>query len=217
MNIRRFLLSALLVLPALAVAVPFAPGAGAPGDFVEGRDYKVLPAPLPTSTGDRIEVREFFFYGCSHCYSLERPLKAWLAKKPQDVEFVATPAVLSAKWEPLARAYYVAEDLKVLDKTHAAIYNAIHVGNRKLFEKPAIVAFLAETGVPRDKVEQAWASFSVNTKVRNADALSRKYMIQGTPTLAVAGKYIVPSNGERTFAVVDWLVMQERAARARRK
>lgn len=216
MTARRFLLSLFFALPVFAAAVPFAPGAGAPGDFVPGRDYTTLSAPLPTSTGDRMEVREFFFYGCSHCFNLERPLHKWLQTKPQDVEFVPTPAVLNPKWEPLARAYYVAEELKVLDKTHAALYSAIHNGNQKLFDKGPIVSFYEKIGVPRADVEAAWGSFSVNTKVRNADVLARKYMIQGTPTLAVAGKYLVPSNGDRTFAVVDYLLAQERAARARR-
>lgn len=214
MNTRRFLLSLLIVLPALSVGVPFAPGAGAPGDFVLGRDYTRLSSPQPTVTGDRIEVREFFFYGCSHCYNLEPYIHRWLKTKPQDVEFVPTPAVLNPKWEPLGRAYYVAEELGVLDKTHAALYGAIHNANQKLFEKAPVIAFYEKIGVPRAKVEAAWDSFSVTTKIRNADALGRKYMIQGTPTLIVAGKYLVPSSGERTFAVVDYLVGQERAARS---
>lgn len=217
MIVRRLLLSLLVALPVIAAAVPFAPGAGAPGDFVVGRDYTRLATPVPTSTGERIEVREFFFYGCSHCFNLERPLHKWLKTRPADVEFVPTPAVLNPKWEPLARAYYVAEELNVLDKTHTALYSAIHNGSQKLFEQGPIISFYEKIGVPRPRVEAAWGSFSVNTKVRNADMLARKYMIQGTPTLAVAGKYLVPSNGDRTFAVIDYLVDQERAARARRK
>lgn len=217
MNTRRLLLSLLLALPALAAAVPFAPGSGAPGDIVLGRDYTRLSTPMPTTTGERIEVREFFFYGCSHCYNLEPHVKRWLKSKPQDVEFVPTPAMLNPKWEPLGRAYYVAEELGVLDKTHDALYGAIHNANQKLFEKEPIIAFLEKIGVPRAKVEASWDSFSVTTKVRNADALARKYMIQGTPTLVVAGKYLVPSSGDRTFAVVNYLVGQERAARPGRK
>lgn len=217
MNLRRSLVALLLALPALAVAVPFATTTGNANEFVLGRDYTALSAPLPTAGGDRIEVREFFFYGCSHCFHLEGPLNNWLARKPADVEFVRTPAVLNPKWQPLGRAYYVAEELKVVDKVHLPLYNAIHVGRQNLFEQGPILSFFEKIGIPRAQAEAAWNSFAVTTKVRNADALSRKYMIQGTPTITVAGKYVVMSAGERTFAVVDHLLAKERAARATRK
>jgi thiol:disulfide interchange protein DsbA len=215
MTLRRSFLALLLALPAFALAVPYAPGMQ-DSAIQAGRDYRELPTPLPTASGkDRIEVREFFFYGCSHCYNLELPLHAWLKRKAADVDFVQTPAVLNKNWEPLARAYYVAEQLKVLDKTHDPLYAAIHLRREKLFEKEPIIAFFEKMGVPRKDVEPLWESTAIRAKVSQGDALARKYQVQGTPTLTVAGKYVVPSNGERTFAVVDFLLAKERAARAR--
>ena len=126
MTLRRSFLALLLALPAFALAVPYAPGMQ-DSAIQAGRDYRELPTPLPTASAKgRIEVREFFFYGCSHCYNLEIPLKSWLKRKADDVEFVPTPATLNKNWEPLAHAYYVAEELKVLDKTHEPLYAALH-------------------------------------------------------------------------------------------
>ncbi|MFZ5722129.1 MAG: thiol:disulfide interchange protein DsbA/DsbL [Pseudomonadota bacterium] len=216
MNLRRHLTALLLLLPLAASAVPYAATEQNAREFLPGRDYTVLATPLPTTTGDRIEVREFFFYGCSHCFDLERHVTAWLQTKAADVELVRTPAMLNPKWAPLGRAYYVAEELKVLEKIHAPLYNALHVGREKLYEQGPIISFFVRMGVPKEQTEAAWNSFAVTTKVRNADQLARKYMVSGTPTLAVAGKYVVPASGDRTFAIVDFLVNKERAARGRK-
>lgn len=215
MNLRRHLTALLLLLPAAAMAIPFAASEENQNGFVLGRDYLVLDTPIPTSTGGSIEVREFFFYGCSHCFDLERAVTGWLRTKPKDVEFVRTPAIMSAKWEHLGRAFYVADELKALEKVHAPLYNAIHIENNRalLSEQSEVVALFAKQGVPADKVKAAWDSFAVTTKVRNAEALTKKYKVSGTPTVTVNGRYVVPAQGARTFAVVDFLVKKERAAR----
>lgn len=217
MNLRRRLSALLLLLPIAAFAVPYAPTEQNARDILPGRDYIVLPTALPTTTGNKIEVREFFFYGCSHCFALEPYVEQWLKRKPVDVELVRTPAMLNPKWAPLGRAYYVAEELKILDKVHPALYKAIHVGNEKLFEQEPIGKFFERMGVPPAKFKATWESFAVTTKVRNADALTRKYMISGTPTVTVAGKYVVPAAGDRTFVVVDFLLNKERVAFGRKK
>lgn len=216
MNLRRHLTTLLLLLPVAALAIPFAATPENEAGFVLGRDYTVLDAPIPTSTGASIEVREFFYYGCTHCFDLERAVNGWLRTKPKDVEFVRTPAILSAKWEVLGRAFYVADELKGLEKIHAPLYNAIHVENNRalLSEQGAIADLFAKLGLPKDKVNASWNSFAVNTKVKNAEALTKKYKVSGTPTVTVNGRYVVPSQGPRTFAVVDFLVQKERAARA---
>lgn len=216
MKLLRLFASCIALLPALALAVPFGSGvAPAANQFVAGRDYFVLANPLPTASGDKLEVREFFFYGCSHCYNLEGPLNTWLRTKPADVAFERTPVMFNPKAEPLARAYFVAEELGALGKVHAPLYDALHAKGEKLYEKDPVIAFFVRQGLQKQAVESAWSSFSVNTKVRNAEQLAIKYMIRGTPTLAVAGKYTV-SAGERSFAIVDYLLAQERAARAKK-
>lgn len=211
----RFLLSFFLLVPALSLAIPFAPGAAPAAGIELGKDYIAVNPALPTTTGSDIEVREFFFYGCSHCYAVEMPVVNWLKRKPADVQLVRTPAVLNPKWEPLGRAYYVAEELGILDKTHEALYDAIHVKREALLERDQIAAFFARNGVTKAQFDATYDSFSVSTKVRNADQLARKYMIQGTPTFAVNGRWLVTAGGDRALAVVDFLVAKERAARSK--
>jgi len=215
MNLRRQMLALLLLVPVAALALPYAPGAKNDNSFLPGRDYTVLQVPVPVATGDKLEVREFFYYGCPHCHDFETHVNAWLKSKPADVAFVRTPAVLNPKWELLGRAFYVAEELNILEKIHAPLYTTIHVGGQRMETREAISDFFVRMGAAKPQIDAAWDSFSVNTKVRNADALSRKYMIQGTPTLTVAGKYSVPA-GTRAFATVDYLLGVERAARNRK-
>lgn len=214
MDIRRQLSALLLMLPLAAFAVPYAPGAASDASIVPGRDYIELAAPLPVSTGHKMEVREFFFYGCSHCFDLEPAVNGWLKRKPADVALVRTPAVFNAKWEVLARAYYVAEELKMVEKIHAPLYSAIHVKHEKFDSQEALGKFFVRMGATQEQFDIAWRSTKVNLSVKNAEALSRKYMVQGTPTLTVNGKYVVPAAGERTFAIVDFLLGKERVARA---
>lgn len=215
MNLRRQIVALLLSLPAVALALPYANTAENDNSFLPGRDYTVLATPVPVATGDRIEVREFFYYGCSHCYDLELPLEGWLKTKSADVAFVRTPAVLNPKWETLGRAFFVADELKILEKVHGPLFTAIHVGGQRIETKEASIDFLVKMGAKREQAEAAWGSFGVNTKVRNSDALARKYQIRGTPTVTVAGKYVVNA-GPRMFATVDYLVGVERAARIRK-
>ncbi len=217
LNLRRPITALLLLLlPLTAFAVPYAPSAANAADFLPERDYTVLATPLPTSTGNKIEVREFFFYGCSHCFDLEIPVRNWLKRKTADIEFVRTPAVLSPTWEPLGRAFYVAEELKVLEKIHAPLYNAIHLNRERFPDQASIAKFFVRMGIPQAQFDAAWDSFAVNTKVKNAEALARKYKIGGTPTLTVNGRYLVPAAGDRTFAIVEFLADKERAARPRK-
>lgn len=213
MNLRRQLSALMLLLPVVAFAVPYAPAPGAGDGFVEGRDYTVLKTPVPVATpADKLEVREFFYYGCNHCYALEPSVDAWLRTKQADTVFIRTPAVLNPRWELMGRAFYVAEELKMLEKLHTTIYTTIHVSGQKLESKEKVIELFVRMGADKAKTEAAWDSFGVTTKVRSADALARKYMVQGTPTLTVAGKYVVPA-GQRAFATIDYLLGVERAAR----
>lgn len=214
MNIRRQFLALLCLLPVAALAVPYAPAPASSAGFAAGRDYIELAAPLPTSTGSQLEVREFFYYGCSHCFDLEPAVTAWLKRKSADTTFVRTPAVLNPRWETLGRAFYVAEELKVLEQVHAPLYHALHIKRERLDSQQALRTFFAGYGVQAAQFDAAWNSSRVSVSVKNASALAKKYMIQGTPTLTVNGKYVVPSNGDRTFAVVEFLLGKERAARA---
>jgi thiol:disulfide interchange protein DsbA len=212
MSLRRALLAFLLVLPVLAVAVPFAAGPAA-SEFVEGRDYITLAEPQPTTSGSSIEVREFFYYGCPHCFDFEQPLEAWLKRKPADVAFIRSPAAFNPVWKLNAQAYFVAVELGVEEKMTPALFRAWHVQNAKLTTKESIAAVFAANGVAGDRFEAAWNAYSVKTSLANADALARKYQVRGTPAMTVNGRYMVPAGGARSLQVVDFLIERERAAR----
>jgi thiol:disulfide interchange protein DsbA len=200
--------------------------AWATADFVEGVQYKRLASPQPTSAPGKIEVVEVFSYACPHCFHLEPELEEWLKAKPDDVVFVRLPAVFRPEWEPLAKAYFTAEILGVLDKTHEALFEAIHEKNQRFGDEAAMQAFFASRGVSAEDFKKTFDSFAVAVKVNNAKLMTRRYGIEGVPTLIVNGKFStsgtlaganekdlsVKEVNERTLKVVDYLVEQEREA-----
>ena len=187
------------------------------GRFVEGTHYRVLDTPANVADPDRIEVREFFFYGCPHCYNVQPLINAWKENQADDVNFVPTPVLFIRGAEPLARAFYVARSKGILDEVHIPIFQAIHEHREALFEARALARFFRAYGVEAEEFNDLYSSFGVSTRVRQADALSREYRITGTPAFAVAGKYVVLrqnlANDRETFQVIDYLVEKERRAR----
>ena len=182
--------------------------------FTQGQDYIELSNPQPTSTGDKIEVVELFWYGCSHCYQLEPYIQEWLASKPDDVEFVRIPGIVSKRWELLAKAYYTAELLGVLDKTHDTLFEVINKENRKITDEAALQDFFVEQGVSAEEFKSTINSFAVNVKINNAKQMSRRYAITGVPTLVVNGKYRtglgMARGSKNAIKVVNYLIEQER-------
>jgi thiol:disulfide interchange protein DsbA len=194
----------LALLPALALAAPA---------YKEKIHYeRVLPA-QPTSTGDKVEVVEMFWYGCPHCNSLEPYVNRWLKKKPAQAEFVRMPAIFRPDWELHARAYYTAEILGVLDKTHDAMFEAIHQQKRRLNTDAEIQKLYAEHGVSAEDFNRVFRSFAVEAKIRRAKDMSERYGIRGVPALIVNGKYRTGAQqaggNANIFRVVDYLVEQE--------
>jgi len=200
----------------------FALTAGAAENYVEGNEYTKLDSAQPTSSGDKIEVVELFWYGCPHCYHLEPFIEKWLKNKPDDVEFVRLPAILGPGWELLAKAYFTADLLGVLDKTHSALFDAIHEQRIKFKDDAALRAFFMQQGVPAKDFDRIFNSFAVAVKLNNARMMTRRYAITGVPTLIVNGKYSTgpgmtqssdpkkPIGNEQVMDVVDYLVAQER-------
>ena len=219
MNITTKWLSALLLPFVVATACSAA-------DFVEGKEYTRLASPQPTTAPDKIEVVEMFSYACPHCYHMEPEISAWLKAKPDDVVFVRYPVVFRPEWEVLAKAYFTAEILGVLDQTHEALFEAIHVKNRQFADEAAMQDFFVSRGVSAEDFRNTYNSFAVAVKVNNAKQMTRRYAITGVPTLIVNGKYSTSASlvggedkklsvkelNEKTLEVVDYLVAQERAA-----
>lgn len=186
----------------------------------KGRDYVELPTPQAVETGPKIEVREFFWYGCPHCYALEPILDKWLAHKPANVEFVRTPAT-APRWLTHAQAFYAFKALGATEKTHAALFRAIHEKNRPLDKEAALAEFAKEQGIDPAKFREKFESFTVNVEVGKAKQMNEAFGVTSVPTFAVDGKFVTSASmagGEtELFGVLDQLIakaVRERATSA---
>lgn len=189
--------------------------------FAAGTHYRVLEEPVSVDEAGKIEVREFFFYGCPHCFDAEPVVKEWLTNKPDDVNFVRTPVLFLKNAEPLARAYYVAESQNMVEEVHSDLFNAIHKKREPLFSLPALARFFQEHGLDRKKFNSLYSSFGVSTRIRQAEAITRDYKIRGVPAFAVNGKYVVMNESltsfEDAFEIIDYLIEKERKAASGKK
>lgn len=207
----------MLVKWLLVLSFPFVVAATAiAADYTEGEQYLRLSKPQPTSTPDKIEVVELFWYGCPHCYDLEPYIAKWLVTKPDDIEFVRLPAIVGPRWEPLAQAYFTAELLGVLDKTHPALFKSIHVKKQKYTDEQQIMEFFVSQGVSEEDFRNAYSSFAVSVKMNNAKLMTRRYAITGVPTVIINGKFSTSgkyAGGNANLTkVVDYLAALERTA-----
>ena len=180
--------------------------------YTEGVEYKALP-PQPTDTGEKIEVLEFFWYGCPHCYTFEPYIKAWKKTKPDNVEFVRVPAIFRPDWEIQARTYYALTNMGAIEDLHEKIFAAIHNDKKKLDKKATLTDFVVKNGVDRKKFEEEYNSFSVDTMVRKAKKKQTAYKIQGVPSIVVNGKYLSSASMSGSYdnlvKILDYLVAKE--------
>jgi len=193
-----------------ALALP-AQAQGAP---VEGTHFVRLTPPVATSSPGKIEVIEFFWYGCPHCNAFEPALDAWSKALPADVAFRRVPAAFNESWVPHQRIFYALESLDLLGTMHRKVFYAIHAQRMRL-DKPAdITAFMAANGVDAAKFGQAYDSFSVQSKVRQATQLTNAYKIDGVPALGVQGRFYtsgpLAGSNERSLLVADYLIERSR-------
>jgi len=182
--------------------------------YTEGVEYKKLAIPQATDSGDKIEVQEFFWYGCPHCYHFEPYINAWKKTKPANVEFVRVPAVFRPDWEIQARAYYALSNMGIIEDLHGKIFDAIHKDKQHLNKKEELTDFLVKNGVDRKKFEEEYSSFAVDSMVRKAKKKIKDYQIQGVPSVSVNGKYLTSgsmSGGsyDNLIKILDYLIKQE--------
>ena len=182
-------------------------------------EYRVI-AQQPVSTGERIEVVEFFWYGCPYCYQLQPALEQWLARKPADVELRRIPAIFRENWIPHARVFYTLERLGELSRLHQGVYRALHVERENLGSAEASAAWAARNGIDPARWTSSYGSAEVDELVRDAIASTRSYAVQGTPSLVVDGRYITSTGMSETIAgvveILDDLINIARAERAAR-
>lgn len=178
--------------------------------LVAGRDYALVEFPQPTLDPKRVEVLELFFYGCPHCFELEPLLNQWLKTLPRHAYFRRMPAIFNDAWVPMAKAYYAAEALGVVDKLHGDMFSAIHLQGVNLNNRDNLLRFVAQRGVDSAKFASAYDSFGVKAKVAQARDLTSAYGIEGVPSMIVDGKYRTSSSmtgsHEKLFPVLDELV-----------
>ncbi|MEY4765789.1 MAG: hypothetical protein RI907_2462 [Pseudomonadota bacterium] len=213
MNRREF---ALQSLGAATLAAGLPGVALAQGGPVEGTHYIKLNQAAPTSAPNgKVEVVEFFWYGCPHCFHFDPTLEAWAAKLPADVYFRRVPVAF--RENPFGihqKLYFAVEAMGLLPTLHTKIFHAIHDQGLKL-DKPELIAdFVAKNGVDQAKFMGVFDSFAVQTKCKQARTLTEAYKIDGVPTMGIAGQFYtaVSLNGsaEKTLAVVDALVAKQR-------
>jgi len=182
---------------------------------VAGKDYKVIESAQPTHSGNKIEILEFFFYGCSHCFDLHPYLTSWERKAPKDVELIYVPTIFNAAWEPMAYTYYALEVLGKNHELHHDLYEAWNVKNINLSDEGKISNYLAQFGVDKKKFADAYHSFGVQSKVTRSKQMSQTFNIRGTPTLIVDGKYLITGlQPAATVKVMSELIEKVRRERA---
>jgi len=190
--------------------------ANAQSSPAEGVDYIELKPPQSTESSGKIEVIEFFWYRCPHCYSLEPDLESWVKRLPRDVQFKRVPGILNDDWAVDARIFYTLEALGELERLHRPLFDAIHQqgGVRLRGEAFAkwVADWLAKQNVDMAKYDAAFRSFTVESKLRRAVQMGRGYRLEGVPTLTVQGRYLVIASTSRKamLATTDFLIGEAR-------
>lgn len=156
--------------------------------------YETIEGPRLGDDPDTIEVIEFFWYGCPHCYRFSPHIDRWKRSKPEDVSFQHMPAILSPRWELHAKAFFAARIMDELERFHPAMFAAIHDDNMRLDSVTEIGDFASSLGIDSERFVATMNSFAVDTRVRRVKNLQRAYGISGTPTVVIDGRYRTSGN-----------------------
>jgi thiol:disulfide interchange protein DsbA len=211
MNQQRRILSAAVALAPLLPRLAHAQGP------VTGTDFREVKPPVPTDSGTKVEVLEFFQYSCPHCFSFTPTIHEWAKKVPADVAFKR----ISINWDNSTvnhtKTYYALEQLNRLDDLHYKFFTAIHTNRRRLLDPNEIAEFMVANGVDKQKWLDGFNSFSVNTRVAKAGQVWRAYKIDGTPAIGIDGKFVTAPSMARganeSLAVTDFLINRSRRER----
>lgn len=204
-SFKNWMAAALLSLVSVASAT----------EYEAGKHYKILEKAVPVMQDGQIHVEEAFWYGCSHCYSLESVIVPWKKTLASDVTFSRVPAMFGRAWVVHAQLYYTADALGILEQIHADIFNAIHLQKLRLVDRDEQRDFLmTKAGISAEEFDKAYESFAVRSKMTRGDKRVRAFEISGVPTLIVNGQYVVDASSAGSQAemvkVVDYLIEKER-------
>ena len=190
---------------------------GGAADLVEGKNYARLKLAQPVESGNKIEVIEFFSYGCPHCSDLEPYLQNWLKTLPADVQFRRVPVMFQDRWKGLAKIYYTLDAMGDEARLSPDVFRAIHADGQPLWDERAFLDWAAGKGLDRNKVAGVYTSFGIDSKMKRAMAQAQTYNVQSVPTVVVDGKFITASDrvgGHAAIpAALDVLIAKARAER----
>lgn len=178
------------MLAAVSLAVVAATAHASPQAPVNGSDYKTLEKVQPTESAGKVEVTEFFWYSCPHCFALEPSLVEWVKKQGNAISFKRVPVAFRPSFVPQQKLYYTLEAMGRLNDLHPKVFHAIHAERKPLDTDAAIADYIAAQGVDKAKFLEVYNSFGVQTKAKRAAALQEAYKIDGVPTLAIDGRYM---------------------------
>ncbi|MTW23216.1 thiol:disulfide interchange protein DsbA/DsbL [Allochromatium palmeri] len=201
-----------LLLSALTLStLPLA----AQANLEEGQDWRAIVPPQPTDAPGKIEVLEFFSYGCPHCGSLNPLITQWKSTLPEDVVLRRVPVTFGRQaWANLSRLFYSLESLDALERLDQAVFTALHEQRVKLYTEPAILEWLSDKEIDIQRFTEVFNSFDVQTKIGRADYLAGRYQINAVPTIAVAGRYVVLGNNAKgipdLLTIADQLIDRAR-------
>lgn len=180
-------------LPLLAVAGLVVPAQAQEVRARQNIDYRLI-SPQPVETGERIEVIDFFWYGCPYCNELQPALEAWDKRKPPDVALRRIPAILRDTWAPHARIYYTLELLGEVGRLHQKVYHSYHVEQLSMSQPDVMEQWAIKNGIERQRWLDAYYSPEVDARIARAHELARRYEVQGTPSVVVDGRYLTSSS-----------------------
>ena len=182
-------------------------------DYQEGRHYELIE-PLPTRNPEKIEVIEFFWFGCGHCFSLEQLIKDWKSEVSSEVDFFRLPVVWNAQTKTHAKLFFATETLQVPEAIQG-IFSAIHYNRKMMLSDKEIIPFFQGYGIQEDKYLAATNSFGLKNNLRKAELFAFKYGIKGVPAFIVNGKYKVSATREigteDLLDVVNYLIEKEQS------
>ncbi|MDO8412348.1 MAG: thiol:disulfide interchange protein DsbA/DsbL [Gallionellaceae bacterium] len=183
-----------------------------------GNGYSLLTPAQPTHSGKKIEVLEFFFYGCSHCFKLHPLLKAWEKKMPKDVMLTKVPATFDPAWEPMTYTFYALQKLGKQQQMEDALYNVWNASNIQQMDETLTTDFVAQHGVDRAAFNAAYNAPDIKAQVANSKKMMQDYNIRGTPSLIVDGKYLISGlQSEDTIRILNAVIAKARKERAAKK
>ena len=175
--------------------------------------YALITPAQPTLERDKIEVIEFFWYGCSHCYSFEPALKKWLVAESDHINFIRMPAIFSKRWGNHAKAYFTAEALGVAEKLHDEFFDAIQNKKQRLESEDDLAEFFVAQGIDEKTFRDHYNSFMVDAKMRKAEGMAPRYGVRSVPTIIINGKYktnaSIAKSQQNMMAVMSQLVAIE--------